>query len=532
MNVTRVSTYGGGPALRMVLSRALCVVVTCVVLAAARSAGAVEDPVDVPTVPVDASAELAALLDASGDDGVRVFTEEDAAYFAALPSHARSLVEVAVADEWITASDHLKALLSLRLSPSKLETALEDKCVLCHTDPESQGEDTLLAWDEMTENDGGHMHLELFAYDVHFRRGLSCAGCHGGDPEDDFGHDFVESWPESGKVRREDRSWVPEFCGRCHADPAFMRKFDPGMPTDQISKYEESLHGKLLLEDKDSRAAECTSCHGLHGIQGASSPRSKVYPTRVPETCAACHGDAEHMAGFTMADGSPLPTDQFERYRVSVHGRALLERGDIGAPACNDCHGNHAAMPPEVASVSQVCRNCHANNGMLFDGSRHKVVFEEHGWPECGTCHGNHGIVEPTDAMLEPGRQDSMCAGCHQEFASENPECSASVTFFHEELTALVDAHEQITLKAEKLARRGVDSDPIVGELEVLADSLRTARSHIHAFERSEFVQASAPGREAIARVDTLIDGLLIAGLFIGATILALWLKIRELESR
>jgi len=537
-----------GPGRTSASIHALTAVALCAIVSIVRVDVAVAGDVDRDEAPAiaadaggDASPELTALLEGSVEDGARVLTEEDVAYFGELPSHTRNLIEDAVDEAWITAPGHLRALLALRLSPAKLETALEDNCVLCHTDPESQGEDTLLTWGQASEDGTGHMHLELFASDVHFRRGLSCAGCHGGDPDDDFGHDFVDAWPQSIKARREDRSWVPGFCGRCHSDAAFMRKFNPGMATDQLSKYEGSRHGKLLLEDKDSRAAECTSCHGLHGIQGASSPRSMVYPSRLPGTCAVCHGDAEHMAGFTLADGSPLPTDQFDRYREGVHGRALLERGDIGAPACNDCHGNHAAMPPEVASVSQVCRNCHANNGTLFDGSRHKDIFEQHGWPECGTCHGNHGIAKPTDAMLAPG-PDSLCSGCHEQYARDNPECAASAAFFHEEISALVEAHAAGVRQAETLAHRGVDTDGIIAELEAVTDSLRTARSHIHAFERSEFVQASAPGREAVARIATLSEeaedelgyrfvGLLVAGLFIGVTILVLGLKLRELES-
>ena len=90
------------------------------------------------------------------------------------------------------------------------------------------------------------------------------------------------------------------------------------------------------------------------------------------------------MAGARLPNGSPLPTDQLAEYRNSVHGRALLEDGDFGAPACNDCHGNHAAMPPEISSIAQVCRTCHANNGALFDGSEHKKAFDSNGWPECG----------------------------------------------------------------------------------------------------------------------------------------------------
>ena len=129
-----------------------------------------------------------------------------------------------------------------------------------------------------------------------------------------------------------------------------MRGFNPSLPTDQLSKYKESQHGILLLQEKDSKAAQCVSCHGVHGIRGPKSRQSKVHPQAIPETCGHCHADAKYMAGYKKDDGTPLPTDQLEKYKQSVHGKALLEKGDLGAPACNSCHGNHAAMPPKVSS--------------------------------------------------------------------------------------------------------------------------------------------------------------------------------------
>ena len=145
-------------------------------------------------------------------------------------------------------------------------------------------------------------------------------------------------------------------------------------------KYRESRHGIALLTRGNQRAAQCVSCHGVHGIRRPSSPKSTVYPANIPATCGNCHANAATMSGAKLDDGkTPLPTDQLVDYLQSVHGKALLDKHDLGAPACNDCHGNHAAMPPAVASMSQICRNCHVNNGKLFDGSPHKAAFEKHG---------------------------------------------------------------------------------------------------------------------------------------------------------
>jgi hypothetical protein len=494
-----------------------------------------------PSIPADTTPAVRDLLLAADDDGTPLIGPDDLTYFAKLPSHARALLATAVTDEWITSAPHLREILALRLSPGNFEIAMADTCLLCHTDAESQSEDNLFTRDPEASGSNPRLDLDHFVSDVHFRRGLSCAGCHGGDPAEGMDHDFPETWPDTSKKRHGDRKWVPAFCASCHSDTAFMRQYNPDLPTDQFDKYKESRHGMTLLAGKNPRAAECTSCHGVHGIQGPSSPESHVYPLNVPATCGACHGDAEVMAGVKLPDGSPIPTDQYEKYRGSVHGRALLEKGDIGAPACNDCHGNHAAMPPEIANIAQVCRTCHANNGALFDGSSHKKAFDRNGWPECGGCHGAHAVETLTDdaLALTPG---GLCVDCHEEHARDNPDCEATAEYFHATLTGLTRAHEELEHRAEKIATRGLDVEPIELALDSLSDSLKQSRSAIHAFDRSQFDTTAAPAREAIDQMHKLVEqskadfryrlaGLLVAAGFILMTIVALWLKLRRIES-
>lgn len=486
------------------------------------------------------SAALEKLLAAKGDDGQPLITPAARTYFDALPERARALVDRAAAEEVFTAPQHLGAILALEMPATTFEFAMSDRCFLCHSDPEVHSGPTLFASDPVGGGLPAHMALGAMVQDTHFRRGLACAGCHGGDPQDPMGHDFVASWPEDAQRRQDDRTWIPGFCGRCHSDSAFMRRFDPALPTDQVEKFHQSRHG-MLIAAGDSRAAQCVSCHGVHGILGAKNPGSTVYPTRVPDTCGVCHSDAGYMAGFRLADGTPFPTDQVERYRRGVHGQALLERGDLGAPACNDCHGNHAAMPPEVASVAQVCRTCHARNGELFDGSTHKDAFVAHGWAECDVCHGTHDITKTSDAMLAPGPH-SLCTDCHAEYATGNPECNATAAYFHESLVRLAASHETLADRAEQLARRGLDVEAIEGELSTLFDNLKQARSYVHAFDRSEFDQPAAAARASAARIGALEEaahdeldyrrrGLLVAVSLLALLILLLRIKLRRMES-
>ena len=485
-----------------------------------------------------ANSKLAAMFAAKDANGKPIITPEEQIYFSSLNDNLLALLNDLVEKEVITRPEHLATLLGLQLRPQKMEVLLQNRCVLCHTDSESQSAENLFSIPSDSRPAATHMNLKEVVEDVHFRTGLSCAGCHGGDPTADFGHDFVKEWPE--KDRQKNRAWVVEFCARCHSDPKMMHQFNPSLPTDQLAKFKESPHGRTLLEAHDDRAPSCVSCHGVHGIRPAKDPLSKVYGQRVPETCGACHADPKMMAGFTRADGSQLPTTQLAEYRDSVHGRALLLRGDLGAPRCNTCHGNHAAAPPGIAGVSQSCNLCHSANASLFDGSKHKHAFDQHNWPECGQCHNNHAIAKTHDLMLATG-PGQLCGDCHREYAKDNPDCLKTADYFHDTITKMDQARTGFVAVSEKFAARGLDVEPINNQLTDLNDALKKSRTYVHSFSRNTFQQAAAPGEEAVKRTEALVNkateefkyrqiGLVVSIGFIGLLMLAIYLKLRQME--
>jgi predicted CXXCH cytochrome family protein len=297
--------------------------------------------------------------------------------------------------------------------------------------------------------------------------------------------EVYDRWPEA-PARHEDRGWIPAFCARCHADPEFMRGFNPALATDQYAKYEKSQHGVRLLGQHDSKAAQCVSCHGAHGIRGAKSPNSKIHPQRVPYTCGECHADAKYMAGYRSTSGHALRVDQLAEYEKSVHGRALLERRDLGAPACNDCHGNHAALPPATSSIAEVCRTCHADEGEQFDGSKHKEAFEREGWAECTKCHGSHAIAEAEDSMLDE-KSNPLCYDCHREYAKESPLCMETARHFSASIAGLAGVTNE--LDGRRPAR-----DPAPGALanpQLRPQRIRPGRA---ARARGDCAGTAAPG--------------------------------------
>ena len=481
---------------------------------------------------------LRELVDSANDTEPNPLSDENLGYLVGLPDHAVALLNDAVEGGRIATAAHLATLLSLEESPEKLESLLADNCILCHSNVEFHEERTLLR--PRDSADPSHMDLTDVVDDVHFRQGLSCAGCHGGDPAGFMDHDHPDEWPYDAEARGTDRKWVPQFCARCHGDASFMRRYAPGLPTDQLAKYKESRHGERLLEDGDSRAAECTNCHGVHGIRKAENPRSTVYAKNIADTCGTCHSDSKLMSDYVLADGTPLPTDQVEKYRNSVHGIALFEHGDLGAATCNDCHGDHAATPPGVASVSQICRECHADKGSLFDGSRHKTTFERHGWPECGACHGNHDIQPTSDEMLGAG-PDSMCVTCHDKYAAHNPECRRTAKYFHEIVTELRLSLDDFEERSLDLAERGLDVEAMGDAIRELDDALKTSRAYIHTFNVSDFDVVADRGRATIETLSALVDlaereyEIRRRGLFVVISLtlllaLVLYLKLRSFE--
>jgi hypothetical protein len=221
--------------------------------------------------------------------------------------------------------------------------------------------------------------------DVHREKGFACVDCHGGNPTTG---DKAQSHDVSGRSSamafrgKPTGQTVIATCARCHSDAEIMRTFAPKQRVDQATEYATSVHGKRLATG-DTNVATCASCHGAHGVRMVSDAKSPVFPTNVATTCASCHADTKRMGEYKLPDGSPLPTHQFADYQKSIHFTALTKNNDLSAPTCNDCHGNHGAVPPGVGSIANICGTCHAVFAQKFEGSVHQQIFDK----GCVECH-------------------------------------------------------------------------------------------------------------------------------------------------
>ena len=367
-----------------------------------------------------------------------------------------------------------------------------------------------------------------FSQDIHAQKGLTCANCHGGDPTSDDPDKAMSR--KAGWKGKIDRKQIPPLCGSCHSDPAYMRQFNPSLRTDQLAQYHTSVHGRRWVAG-DAKVAVCTDCHSVHDLKAPSDPQSTVNPVNVANTCARCHADANYMKGYS------IPTDQFAKYSTSVHREALAVRGDLSAPTCSTCHGNHGAAPPGVDKVQNVCSNCHVFQAQMYEKSSHKDAFQAAALPGCVVCHSNHGITHPTDAKLGTG-PEAVCTQCH----TPGDACDQA----RAELLTDLGRLDQAIKRTDQVLAVAESSGMEVSEARLAQsqarDSLTKARVTIHSFRKDlvdQDIEAGLnitaknlrAGQKAMAERNYRRVGLGMSLVAIGVMLVGLHLYIKKIES-
>ncbi|MCC6990526.1 MAG: cytochrome c3 family protein, partial [Acidobacteria bacterium] len=369
-----------------------------------------------------------------------------------------------------------------------------------------------------------------FTTDIHKTRGFTCVNCHGGDATA-AGPEAAMDPAKGFKGSLAGAAGV-QVCASCHSDANFMRKYSPSQRIDQAAEYATSVHGQRLAGG-DTKVATCVSCHTTHGIRAVRDAKSTVYPTNVATTCAACHADAAHMAGYKKADGSPLPTAQLADYQTSVHFAALTKKNDLSAPTCNDCHGNHGARPPGAEAVVNVCGTCHTTFATKLQTSVHAAVFDR----GCVECHSNHAVTQPTDVLL--GMKDgALCVTCH-----DGDNGATAATAMRASIDSLRDSVEQSAALIERLHASGMEVGAQQLALREARSHLTLSRAEVHTFDPAAVTKVvddglavtaklQEAGTAATAELRFRRQGLAASMIAILLVVVALVAKIRQIERR
>ena len=254
--------------------------------------------------------------------------------------------------------------------------AKPNNCLFCHGNKDVWEGDQLRLY--VTEKD--------FGRDLHWARGLRCADCHGGNPaaeQVNQAHAQEDGFRNLRQRRADgtkDYSKPPEpanvvkLCGECHANIQFMKQYNPSPRVDQLNEYWTSGHGQRLKEAADPKVATCVACHGrphgtgrdqgAYGVLAVKSLDSPVYVKNVAKTCAKCHSDEKRMAGYQY-HGRPIGHTQYEDWRQSVHGKALLEKDDLrlrrataATATTGPCRPKSVPWPTSAALATARLRGC------------------------------------------------------------------------------------------------------------------------------------------------------------------------------
>jgi hypothetical protein len=385
----------------------------------------------------------------------------------------------------------------------------ENTCITCHRNLGGKHA-------EITEN---------WAESVHAERGVGCVSCHGGDPTQADAEAAMS--PEAGYLGPLPKDRIPGLCGSCHTRVDLMRPFD--LPTDQLDQYWQSQHGQALLQG-DTNVATCFDCHDGHRVLKVSDPASQVYPSNVPAMCASCHADQTLMAPYN------IPTNQYELYKKSVHGVALLEKQDLRAPTCSTCHGTHGAAPPGFKEVANVCGQCHSVTEDYYLQGAHRTGMTSEAAPRCVTCHGRYD-VPPASRDLFVGTEDRHCGSCHAPGSTT----AATVDTMYQALKEADDAYEQaqatITLATDKRLIMAAQEEllqkantPLI-ESRALQHTVDLEQVQGKAQESLEISsQAQESAEAALKDINTRRLGMIVALAVILVTIVALVLIKLELD--
>jgi predicted CXXCH cytochrome family protein len=262
-------------------------------------------------------------------------------------------------------------------------------CLACHQD-----KDLTLTLDDKTP-----MKLYVdwteFTTSVHGKQ-LICTDCHARYDQDH----------PSGKTFASKRAYTIgaySTCKKCHFDT--------------YTRTLESVHYELIKAGVDS-APVCSDCHGSHNIQNPHAKRAMM-----SSSCAVCH------------------VSVYKAYAQSVHGKALVEEGNLDVPACADCHTHHQIQQPGTTKFRLgspgICVKCHGDKALMgkygisttvaqtylsdFHGvtaslTRNASPEQQQVVVTCVNCHGMHDIASPKlkgpDAMK--ASVSAACSKCHQ----------------------------------------------------------------------------------------------------------------------
>ncbi len=257
-----------------------------------------------------------------------------------------------------------------------------ERCLTCHSidskSPKAKG-----------VADSLKINIEDFSNSVH--KNIQCIKCH---TKVDLKNEPICN--DAGKVE----------CKSCH--------------TKVVNEFNNSMHGRL----KNRGAAEaptCSDCHSKHNIKSKVDASSPTYRMNIPQLCGQCHIEGEKAAKRYRGKEHYI----IKNYKMSIHGKGLLESGLVVSATCIDCHTSHNILPASLkgSTVSEkniptTCAKCHKGIYDQFKQSIHspEIYKGDKKLPTCYDCHKSHSIERTENGDFRKSIID-QCGRCHEKVA-------------------------------------------------------------------------------------------------------------------
>ena len=289
--------------------------------------------------------------------------------------------------------------LSVNFGEFKNSAHKENSCIKCHTNINianspiclnSGPVDCSSCHAEEVSDYQKSYHGKLFAENNEVAP--YCTDCHGTH------YTKLKSDPTSKTFRKN----IPELCADCHGEGKKAALIYKGKEHNIVKSYNNSIHGKGLVESGLMVTAVCVDCHTSHLELPITDSLSSINPKNIAETCAKCHYGI------------------YEKFQKSVHSPDITKT-DKKLPTCYDCHKSHSIERVERGDFRQgiidQCGNCHEEVTESYFETLHGKVSRlgEVSAAKCYDCHGSHNILRSDDpnSTLSRANVVETCKNCH-----------------------------------------------------------------------------------------------------------------------
>jgi hypothetical protein len=185
-----------------------------------------------------------------------------------------------------------------------------------------------------------------------------CIDCHGS-------HDILPPGEPDSKTNPLN---VVDTCAVCHSDADLMAEF--GIPVEIIDEYSGSVHGDLLLEQGDTGAPTCATCHGNHaavppGFATVGAVCGQCHQRAAEHFSTSIHAEEEEFNGCIQCHGGGPDAHSHRISRITRPTSLLVQRQAFVLASDHPVTRSElvAAIHPEprdlIAKVMPTCTECH-----------------------------------------------------------------------------------------------------------------------------------------------------------------------------